>query len=85
MGFLLSRFQVEEITLTLEPEPSSLTPSPLREEVPFIRGTSPGLPAQVANTTAGDRIPLDITPCVSQLLEKDEEAEEGSIVVVATT
>lgn len=77
-------FQVEEVTLTLEPEPSSLTPSPLREEVPSIRGTSPGLPAQVADTT-GDRIPFNVTPCVAQLLEKDEEAEEGPIVVVATT
>lgn len=77
-------FQVEEVTLTLEPEPGSLTPSPLREEVPSTRGSSPGLPAQVAETVA-ERIPFDVTPCVVQLLEKDEEAEEGSIVVVATT
>lgn len=76
--------KVEEVTLTLEPEPSSLTPSPLKEEVPSIRGTSPGLPAQVADT-AGNRIPFDVTPCVAQLLEKDEEAEGGSIVVFATT
>nr|XP_046272650.1 uncharacterized protein LOC124074126 isoform X5 [Scatophagus argus] len=76
--------KVEEITLTLEPEPCSLTPSPLREEVPSTRGSSPGLPAQTAEAVA-ERIPFDVTPCVVQLLEKDEEAEEGSIVVVATT
>lgn len=72
------------MTLTLEPEPTSLTPSPLREEVPSSRGTSPGLAAQVVET-AGDRIPFDVKPCVTQLLEKDEDAEEGGIVVMATT
>lgn len=79
------QLQVEEVTLTLEPERSSLTPSPLREEVPSsARGTSPGLAAQAVDT-AGARIPFDVTPCVTQLLEKDEDAEDGAIVVVATT
>lgn len=76
--------QVEEVTLILEPEPCSLTPSPLREEVSSTRGSSPGPPAQMAEPVT-ERIPFDVTPCVVQLLEKDEEAEEGSIVVVATT
>ncbi|KAG8004923.1 hypothetical protein GBF38_010762, partial [Nibea albiflora] len=75
--------KVEEVTLTLEPEPCSLTPSPLKEEVPSTRGSSPGLPAQFGESVA-ERIPFDVTPCVVQLLEKDEEAEEGSIVFVAT-
>ncbi|XP_014845926.1 PREDICTED: uncharacterized protein LOC106919802 isoform X5 [Poecilia mexicana] len=76
--------RVEEITLTLEPEPCSLTPSPLREEAPTTRGSSPGTPAQPAEPIP-ERIPFDVTPCVVQSLEeKDEEAEEGSIVVVAT-
>lgn len=75
--------QVEEVTLTLEPEPCSLTPSPLREELPSTRGSSPGLPAQISESVA-ERIPFDVTPCVVQLLEKDEEAEDGAIVVVAT-
>ncbi|XP_039977035.1 protein FAM131B-like isoform X6 [Xiphias gladius] len=76
--------KVEEVTLTLEPEPCSLTPSPLREEAPSTRGSSPGLPAQTAESMA-ERIPFEVTPCVVQSLEeKDEEAEEGSIVVVAT-
>lgn len=80
--FLLS--QVEEVTLMLEPEPCSLTPSPLREDTPSTRGSSPGLPVQIADS-ATERIPFDITPCVVQSLEeKDEEPEEGSIVVVAT-
>eukprot|EP00064_Thunnus_orientalis_P015932 superscaffoldBa00003057_g15995 len=76
--------QVEEVTLTLEPEPCSLTPSPLREDAPSTRGSSPGLPTQIAESVP-ERIPFDVTPCVVQLLEeKDEEPEEGSIVVVAT-
>ncbi|GAA6230384.1 protein FAM131B-like isoform X3 [Lates japonicus] len=76
--------KVEEVTLTLEPEPCSLTPSPLREEAPSTRGSSPGLPAQTTESIA-ERIPFDVTPCIVQSLEeKDEEAEEGSIVVVAT-
>ncbi|XP_072226564.1 uncharacterized protein [Leuresthes tenuis] len=76
--------RVEEVTLTLEPEPYSLTPSPLREEGPSTRGSSPGLPAQTTESIA-ERIPFDVTPCVVQSLEeKDEEGEEGSIVIVAT-
>ncbi|XP_041867560.1 uncharacterized protein LOC121656570 isoform X3 [Melanotaenia boesemani] len=76
--------RVEEVTLTLEPEPCSLTPSPLREDASSTRGSSPGLPAQTTESIA-DRIPFDVTPCVVQSLEeKDEEGEEGSIVVVAT-
>ncbi|XP_071390602.1 uncharacterized protein fam131ba [Centroberyx affinis] len=76
--------KVEEVTLTLEPAPCSLTPSPLREEAPPTGGLSPGPPAQTAELVRA-RIPFDVTPCVVQSLEeKDEEAEEGSIVVVAT-
>ncbi|XP_008279370.1 uncharacterized protein LOC103356845 [Stegastes partitus] len=76
--------KVEEVTLTLEPERYSLTPSPLREDAPSTRGSSPGLPAQTTESVA-ERIPFDVTPCVVRSLEeKDEEAEEGSIVVVAT-
>ncbi|KAM4550787.1 uncharacterized protein V3H82_019861 isoform 7-T7 [Fundulus diaphanus] len=76
--------QVEEVTLTLEPEPCSLTPSPLREEALTTRGSSPGIPAQTAEPIP-ERKPFDVTPCVVQSLEeRDEEAEEGSIVVVAT-
>ncbi|XP_072226562.1 uncharacterized protein [Leuresthes tenuis] len=76
--------RAKEVTLTLEPEPYSLTPSPLREEGPSTRGSSPGLPAQTTESIA-ERIPFDVTPCVVQSLEeKDEEGEEGSIVIVAT-
>ncbi|XP_028284109.1 protein FAM131B-like [Parambassis ranga] len=74
--------KVEEVTLTLEPEPYSLTPSPLREDAASTRGSSPGLPAQTAES---ERIPFDVTPCVVQSLEdKEGESEEGSILVVAT-
>ncbi|XP_060915652.1 uncharacterized protein LOC132991075 isoform X5 [Labrus mixtus] len=75
--------KVEEVTLTLEPEPCSLTPSPLREDASSTRGSSPGLPAQTTESVAG-RKPFDVTPCVVQLLEEKEEAEKSSIVVVAT-
>ncbi|XP_042362515.1 uncharacterized protein LOC121957802 isoform X1 [Plectropomus leopardus] len=76
--------KIEEVTLTLEPERCSLTPSPLREDDSSTRGSSPGLPSQTAEPVA-ERIPFDVTPCVVQSLEeKDEEAEEGSVVIVAT-
>ncbi|XP_020514415.1 uncharacterized protein [Labrus bergylta] len=75
--------KVEEVTLTLEPEPCSLTPSPLREDASSTRGSSPGFPAQTTESVAG-RKPFDVTPCVVQLLEEKEEAEKSSIVVVAT-
>ncbi|XP_029976061.1 uncharacterized protein LOC115409173 isoform X6 [Salarias fasciatus] len=76
--------KVEEVTLTLEPEPCSLTPSPLKEDAPSTRGSSPGLPAPTGEAVA-ERIPFDVTPCaVRSLEEKEEEAEDGSVVVVAT-
>lgn len=75
--------QLQEVTLTLEPEPCSLTSSPLREDSSSTRGSSPRPPAQTTESVA-ERIIFDVTPCVVQLLEKDEEPEEGSIVVVAT-
>uniref|UniRef100_A0A8D3AM30 Family with sequence similarity 131 member Ba n=1 Tax=Scophthalmus maximus TaxID=52904 RepID=A0A8D3AM30_SCOMX len=73
---------VEDVTLTLEPVPCSLTPSPLREEAPSTaRGSSPGLSAQ-SGTPVKERILFDVTPCVIQSLE--EETEEGAVVFVAT-
>ncbi|XP_031732326.1 protein FAM131B-like isoform X4 [Anarrhichthys ocellatus] len=61
--------KVDEVTLTLEPEPCSLTPSPLREEVPSTRGSSPGLPAQMVESVGG-RMPFQVTPCTVQSLEE---------------
>ncbi|XP_062302213.1 uncharacterized protein fam131ba [Osmerus eperlanus] len=72
----------EGVTLTLEAEPATLTPSYLRENAMPIGSFSPGL---VPTEPIMGRLPFDVTPCVIQSLEeKDEEAEEGSIVVVAT-
>ncbi|KAL6100223.1 uncharacterized protein ACO6RY_01877 [Pungitius sinensis] len=51
--------KVDEVTLTLEPEPYSLAPSPLREEGPSSRSLSPASPA------AG-RTPFKVTPCLVQ-------------------
>lgn len=80
--------RVEEVTLTLEPEPCSLTPSPLREDAPSTRGSSPGLSnhsAENGGTVQLERSPFEPVPCVVQSLEeKDEEAGDGSIVVVVT-
>lgn len=76
--------RVEEVTLTLEPEPCSLTPSPLREDPPSTRGSSPGLSNQSAETVQ-ERLQFDAMPCVVRSLEeKDEEVDDGSIVVVVT-
>ncbi|XP_062265218.1 uncharacterized protein LOC133972046 isoform X3 [Platichthys flesus] len=76
--------KVQEVTLTLEPERYSLSPSPLREDVHSTRGSSPGLSAQSIEFMK-PRKPFEVTPCVVQSLEeKDEEAEEGSVVFVAT-
>ncbi|KAM6903780.1 protein FAM131B-like [Lycodopsis pacificus] len=61
--------KVDEVTLTLEPEPCSLTPSPLREDVPSTRGSSPGPPAQMAESV-GRRMPFQVTPCTVQSLEE---------------
>ncbi|XP_072304367.1 uncharacterized protein [Eucyclogobius newberryi] len=81
--------RVEEVTLTLEPEPCSLTPSPLREDLPSTRGSSPGLSnqsAEFAGAAHSERSPFDAVPCVVQSLEEkdDEEAGDGAIVVVVT-
>ncbi|XP_031150621.1 protein FAM131B-like isoform X5 [Sander lucioperca] len=61
--------KVEEVTLTLEPEPCSLTPSPLREEVPSTRGSSPGLSVQIAESVVGKK-PFEVTPCIIQSREE---------------
>ncbi|XP_061822859.1 uncharacterized protein [Nerophis lumbriciformis] len=75
--------KVEEVTLTLEPEPCPLTPSPLREDTPSTRGPSPGTPAQMAES-ASDRTAFNVTPYVVQSLEEKEPEEGGIVVVVAT-
>uniref|UniRef100_A0AAV2K416 Uncharacterized protein n=1 Tax=Knipowitschia caucasica TaxID=637954 RepID=A0AAV2K416_KNICA len=81
--------RVEEVTLTLEPEPCSLTPSPLREDAPSTRGPSPGLSNQSADTGGtiqSERSPFEPVPCVVQSLEekKEEEAGDASFVMVVT-
>ncbi|XP_068432437.1 protein FAM131B-like isoform X2 [Clinocottus analis] len=56
--------KVDEVTLTLEPEPCSLTPPPPREEPPSARGCGPA-PPQVAESS---RKPFEVTACVVQPL-----------------
>ncbi|XP_061764430.1 uncharacterized protein LOC133557723 isoform X2 [Nerophis ophidion] len=75
--------KLDEVTLTLEPEPCPLTPSPMKEDTPSTRGHSPGTPAQMAEL-ASDRTPFNVTPYVVQSLDEKETEERGIVVVVAT-
>ncbi|XP_051728647.1 uncharacterized protein fam131ba isoform X7 [Ctenopharyngodon idella] len=76
----------DDITLTLEPEPTSvtpvLTPLPQREDSTPPGVMSPGLaPAE----PMAEHMTYEVTSCVVQSLEeKEEEVEDGAVVVVAT-
>ncbi|XP_016348196.1 protein FAM131B-like isoform X2 [Sinocyclocheilus anshuiensis] len=71
----------DDITLTLEPESTSLTPAltppPQREGSTPPRGMSPGQAEPVA-----EHMTYEVTSCVVQSLEEKEE--EVAVVVVAT-
>ncbi|KAL6461224.1 hypothetical protein MHYP_G00311900 [Metynnis hypsauchen] len=77
----------DDITLTLEPEPMSvtpvLTPPPPREDPTPSGGTSP---AQAPAEPMAEHMTFEVTSCVVQSLEEKEEevVEEGTVVVVAT-
>ncbi|KAG9344933.1 hypothetical protein JZ751_009473 [Albula glossodonta] len=72
----------EEVTLCMDPEPVTLTSPAPKEDVASAGGSSPG---QAAVEPITERKASDITSSVSQSLdEKDEEAEDGSAVVMAT-
>ncbi|XP_048058042.1 uncharacterized protein fam131ba isoform X6 [Megalobrama amblycephala] len=76
----------DDITLTLEPEPTSvtpvLTPLPQRED-----STPPGVmsPGQAPAEPMTEHMTYEVTSCVVQSLEeKEEEVEDGAVVAVAT-
>lgn len=78
----------DDITLTLEPELTSVTPAltpppqPQREDSTPPAGLSPG---QAPAEPMAEHIPYDVTSCVVQSLEeKEEEVEDGAMLVVAT-
>ncbi|XP_065143978.1 uncharacterized protein fam131ba isoform X2 [Paramisgurnus dabryanus] len=78
----------DDITLTLEPEPASLTPSlttpPQREDSSSPATMSPG---QAPAEPMAEHMTYDVTSCVVQSLEEKEEVEveDGvNVVVVAT-
>ncbi|XP_037396939.1 uncharacterized protein fam131ba isoform X2 [Pygocentrus nattereri] len=77
----------DDITLTLEPEPMSvtpvLTPPPPREDPTPPGGTSP---AQAPAEPTAEHMTFEVTSYVVQSLEEKEEevVEEGTVVVVAT-
>ncbi|KAI4882287.1 hypothetical protein NFI96_019189 [Prochilodus magdalenae] len=77
----------DDITLTLEPEPMSVTPvltPPLPREDP----TPPGgvSPAQAPAEPMAEHMTFEVTSCVVQSLEEKEEdvVDEATVVVVAT-
>ncbi|XP_050992721.1 uncharacterized protein fam131ba isoform X2 [Labeo rohita] len=77
----------DDITLTLEPEQTSvtpaLTPPPQREDSTPPGGMSPGQ-APAAEPVA-EHMTYEVTSCVVQSLEeKEEEVEDGAVVAVAT-
>ncbi|KAK2887511.1 hypothetical protein Q8A67_015739 [Cirrhinus molitorella] len=77
----------DDITLTLEPEPTSvtpaLTPPPQREDSTPPGGMSPGQ-APAAEPVA-EHMTYEVTSCVVQSLEeKEEEVEDGAVVIMAT-
>lgn len=82
--FILSH-QEDDITLTLEPEPTSVTPAltpPLqREDATPPGGTSPG---QAPAEPMAEHTTYEVTSCVAQSLEEKKEVEDGAAVVVAT-
>ncbi|XP_051520465.1 protein FAM131B isoform X2 [Myxocyprinus asiaticus] len=76
----------DDITLTLEPEPTSvtlaLTPPPQREDSTPSGDISPG---QASTEPMADHMTYEVTSCIVKLLEeKKEEVEDGAMFVVAT-
>uniref|UniRef100_A0A8C1SEI3 Family with sequence similarity 131 member Ba n=1 Tax=Cyprinus carpio TaxID=7962 RepID=A0A8C1SEI3_CYPCA len=76
----------DDITLTLVPEPTSvtaaLTPPPQREDSTPPGGMSPG---QAPAEPVAEHMTYEVTSCVIQSLEeKEEEREDGAVVIVAT-
>ncbi|XP_067267818.1 uncharacterized protein fam131ba isoform X2 [Chanodichthys erythropterus] len=76
----------DDITLTLEPETTSvtpiLTPLPQREDSTPPVVMSPG---QAPAEPMTEHMTYEVTSCVVQSLEeKEEEVEDGAVVVVAT-
>ncbi|XP_062846128.1 uncharacterized protein fam131ba isoform X2 [Trichomycterus rosablanca] len=73
----------DDITLTLEPEAMSVPPNLPHRDGP----TPPGAvsPAQSLAKPTAEHMTFEVTSCIIQSLEeKEEEVEDGTIVVVAT-
>ncbi|XP_016146638.1 uncharacterized protein [Sinocyclocheilus grahami] len=75
----------DDITLTLEPQLTSvtpaLTPPSLREDSTPSGGMSPG---QAPAEPVVEHMTYEVTSCVVQSQEKKEEVGDGAVVVVAT-
>ncbi|XP_056330619.1 uncharacterized protein fam131bb [Danio aesculapii] len=69
--------KVEEVTLCMEPEAVTLTPSPVaqKEEVTSAGGSSPG---QASGEFITERKTSDVSPSVIEELEEKEEESESS-------
>ncbi|XP_051949366.1 uncharacterized protein LOC127620247 isoform X1 [Xyrauchen texanus] len=76
----------DDITLTLEPEPTSVTPAltPPLQRADF---TPPGgmSPGQAPAEPLAEHMTYEVTSCVVQSLEeKEEKVKDGAVLVVAT-
>ncbi|XP_016356875.1 auxin response factor 19 [Sinocyclocheilus anshuiensis] len=71
----------EEVTLCMEPEPVTLIPSPVTQEVTSTGGSSPG---QAPGEFSTERKAFDVSPSVIEELEEKEESESSSVDVTAT-
>ncbi|KTF81027.1 hypothetical protein cypCar_00015667 [Cyprinus carpio] len=71
----------EEVTLCMEPEPVTLIPSPVTQEVTSTGGSSPG---QAPGESSTERKVFDVSPSVIEELEEKEESESSSVDTTAT-
>ncbi|XP_016413962.1 protein FAM131B-like isoform X2 [Sinocyclocheilus rhinocerous] len=71
----------EEVTLCMEPEPVTLIPSPVTQEVTSTGGSSPG---QAPGEFSTERNAFDVSPSVIEELEEKEESGSSSVDVTAT-
>ncbi|XP_026098139.1 auxin response factor 19-like isoform X5 [Carassius auratus] len=71
----------EEVTLYMEPEPVTLIPSPVTQEVTSTGGSSPG---QAPGESSTERKASDVSPSVIEELEEKESSESSSVDITAT-
>ncbi|XP_059364869.1 uncharacterized protein LOC132103796 [Carassius carassius] len=71
----------EEVTLYMEPEPVTLIPSPVTQEVTSTGGSISG---QAPGESSTERKASDVSPSVIEELEEKESSESSSVDITAT-